>query len=102
MMIEPPRAGHRPAVDVLFEDNSQYNDFDKIVVIMTGMGSDGANGLHKLKAKGNVVAIAESAKTCIVYGMPKAAVETNLVNEYRRCRPNWKNDYTILTLKGSY
>lgn len=78
--VEPPRAGHRPAVDVLFEDNSQYNDFDKIVVIMTGMGSDGAIGLHKLKAKGNVVAIAESAKTCIVYGMPKAAVETNLVN----------------------
>ena len=78
--VEPPRAGHRPAVDVLFEDNSQYNDFDKIVVIMTGMGSDGAIGLQKLKAKGNVVAIAESAKTCIVYGMPKAAVETNLVN----------------------
>ena len=50
--IEPPRAGHRPAVDVLFEDNSQYNDFDKIVVIMTGMGSDGAIGLQKLKEKG--------------------------------------------------
>ena len=42
---EPPRSGHRPAVDVLFEDNSQYNDFDKIAVIMTGMGSDGAKGL---------------------------------------------------------
>ena len=49
--VEPPRAGHRPAVDVLFEDNSQYNDFDKIVVIMTGMGSDGAIGLTQLKAK---------------------------------------------------
>lgn len=78
---EPPRAGHRPAVDVLFEDNSKYNDFDKIAVIMTGMGSDGSLGLKKLKAVGNVVAIAESANTCIVYGMPKAAAETNLVNE---------------------
>ena len=78
---EPPRAGHRPAVDVLFEDNSQFNDFDKIAVIMTGMGSDGAIGLKTLKSKGNVIAIAESANTCIVYGMPKAAVETNLVNE---------------------
>ncbi|TQR20939.1 protein-glutamate methylesterase/protein-glutamine glutaminase [Psychrobacillus vulpis] len=79
--IEPPRAGHRPSVDVLFEDNSNFNDFDKIAVIMTGMGSDGAKGLQKLKENGNVVAIAESANTCIVYGMPKAAVETNLVNE---------------------
>ena len=78
---EPPRAGHRPAVDVLFEDNSQFNDFDKIAVIMTGMGSDGSLGLKQLKNSGNVVAITESASTCIVYGMPKAAVETNLVNE---------------------
>ncbi|MFF2752585.1 chemotaxis response regulator protein-glutamate methylesterase [Psychrobacillus sp. NPDC058041] len=79
--IEPPRAGHRPSVDVLFEDNSRYNDFDKIAVIMTGMGSDGSSGLRKLGESGNVVAIAESANTCIVYGMPKAAIETNLVNE---------------------
>ena len=78
---EAPRAGHRPAVDVLFEDNSHYNDFDKIAVIMTGMGSDGSKGLMQLKKNGNVVAIAESAESCIVYGMPKAAVETNLVNE---------------------
>ncbi|SEM21280.1 two-component system, chemotaxis family, response regulator CheB [Paenisporosarcina quisquiliarum] len=78
---EAPRSGHRPAVDVLFEDNSQFNDFDKIAVIMTGMGSDGSLGLKQLKNSGNVVAIAEAASTCIVYGMPKAAVETNLVNE---------------------
>lgn len=78
---EAPRSGHRPAVDILFEDNSQFNDFDKIAVIMTGMGSDGSLGLKQLKKNGNVVAIAEAASTCIVYGMPKAAVETNLVNE---------------------
>ncbi|QUG43889.1 chemotaxis response regulator protein-glutamate methylesterase [Psychrobacillus sp. INOP01] len=78
---EAPRNGHRPAVDILFADNSQFNDFDKIAVIMTGMGSDGSLGLKELKKSGNVVAIAEAASTCIVYGMPKAAVETNLVNE---------------------
>lgn len=78
---EAPRAGHRPAVDVLFENNSHYNDFDKIAVIMTGMGSDGSKGLVQLKKNGNVVAIAESADSCIVYGMPKAAAETKLVNE---------------------
>ena len=78
---EPPRAGHRPAIDVLLEDASRYNDFDKIAVIMTGMGSDGSRGLQKLKKNGNVMAIAESANTCVVYGMPKAAVETKLVDE---------------------
>lgn len=78
---EPPRAGHRPAVDVMFENVSQFNDFDKIAVIMTGMGYDGAKGLVELKKNGHVTAIAESADTCIVYGMPKAAVETQLVDE---------------------
>ena len=78
---EPPRSGHRPSVDVMFEDVSQYDDFDKIAVIMTGMGYDGAAGLKQLKKTGNVMAIAESADTCIVYGMPKAAVETQLVDE---------------------
>lgn len=78
---EAPRAGHRPSVDVMFEDISQYNDFDKVAVIMTGMGHDGSNGLKVLKNTGNVIAIAESAETCIVYGMPKAAVETQLVDE---------------------
>lgn len=79
--IEPPRSGHRPSVDVMFEDVSQYSEFDKIAVVMTGMGYDGSKGLVSLKKTGNVIAIAESAETCIVYGMPKAAVETQLVDE---------------------
>lgn len=78
---EPPRSGHRPSVDVMFEDVSQYSEFDKIAVVMTGMGYDGSKGLVSLKKLGNVIAIAESAETCIVYGMPKAAVETQLVDE---------------------
>jgi len=78
---EPPRSGHRPAVDVMFEDVSQFKEFDKVAVIMTGMGQDGSNGLKALKSTGNVIAIAESVETCIVYGMPKAAVETQLVDE---------------------
>ena len=78
---EPPRSGHRPSVDVMFEEVSKYDDFDKIAVIMTGMGYDGSKGLIALKQTGNVMAIAESADTCIVYGMPKAAVETQLVDE---------------------
>lgn len=51
----PPRNGHRPAVDVMFESCSELSAYAKISVIMTGMGSDGTKGLIKLKELGNVV-----------------------------------------------
>ncbi|WP_077617834.1 protein-glutamate methylesterase/protein-glutamine glutaminase [Bacillus sinesaloumensis] len=75
------RNGHRPSVDVLFESISEIKGIPKIAVIMTGMGSDGSNGLIKLKETGQVFSIAESKDTSIVFGMPKAAIETNLVDK---------------------
>lgn len=78
--IEAPRGGHRPAVDVMYESASKLEEYDKLAVIMTGMGSDGTKGLKILKTTGNVKAISESANTCVVYGMPKAAFETGLVD----------------------
>ncbi|MFJ8243957.1 chemotaxis response regulator protein-glutamate methylesterase [Peribacillus asahii] len=76
-----PRNGHRPSVDVMFESvANELIDFTKITVIMTGMGSDGANGLIELKRKGQVKAIAESQETSIVFGMPKAAIATHLID----------------------
>jgi len=77
----PPLNGHRPSVDTMFHSISQLSNYDKIAVIMTGMGSDGARGLVELKNNGNVKAIAESKNSCIVFGMPKAAIATNLVDE---------------------
>ncbi|MBM7698311.1 protein-glutamate methylesterase/protein-glutamine glutaminase [Kurthia huakuii] len=79
--MEAPRGGHRPAVDVLYESASELLDYDKLAVIMTGMGSDGTKGLEILKKTGNVKAISESAHTCVVYGMPKAAFETGLIDD---------------------
>lgn len=79
--VTPPRNGHRPSVDVMFESISNISDYSKVAVIMTGMGADGSQGLIELKSKGSVTAIAESQETSIVYGMPKAAVATNLVDE---------------------
>lgn len=76
-----PRSGHRPSVDVMFESVSKFSDFDKVAVIMTGMGSDGTKGLSELQKNGQVKVITESAETCIVYGMPKAAFESNLVDD---------------------
>lgn len=77
----PPRNGHRPAVDVMFESVSQIEDYAKVAVIMTGMGSDGSQGLIELKNNGSVKAIAESQNTSIVFGMPKSAIATRLVDE---------------------
>ncbi len=74
------RNGHRPSVDVMFESVSELRNYRKIAVIMTGMGSDGSEGLKKLKAAGVVGAISESENTSVVYGMPKAAVATNLID----------------------
>ncbi|MFD9624299.1 protein-glutamate methylesterase/protein-glutamine glutaminase [Peribacillus muralis] len=74
------RNGHRPSVDVLFESASEMDDFSKIAVIMTGMGMDGSIGLKRLKQKGITKAIAESQETSIVFGMPKAAINTDLID----------------------
>jgi two-component system chemotaxis response regulator CheB len=66
--------GHRPSVDVLFR--SVANDFgpQSMAVLMTGMGEDGAEGMGMIKAAGGIT-IAQSESSCVVYGMPKAAIE---------------------------
>ncbi|WP_062105058.1 CheB methylesterase domain-containing protein [Bacillus niameyensis] len=80
IMDTSPVNGHRPSVDVLFDSLCRINNIQKIAVIMTGMGSDGTAGLVQLKKDEDTVAIAESQESCIVYGMPKSAIETNLVD----------------------
>lgn len=79
-----PINGHRPSVDVMFSSASQLQNYDKIAVIMTGMGADGAQGLVQLKKTGNVWAIAESEESCIVFGMPKAAIQTNMIDTIQK------------------
>lgn len=76
-----PVNGHRPSVDVMYQSVSEIKNYSKIAVIMTGMGSDGANGLRALKSSGKTIAIAESEETSVVFGMPKSAIATNLVDE---------------------
>jgi two-component system chemotaxis response regulator CheB len=63
--------GHRPSVDVLKNSVAKIN-CSKIGVIMTGMGSDGAQGMLEFKKTG-ALNIGESAETCVVYGMSKAS-----------------------------
>ena len=65
---------HRPSVDVLFRSASHSAGDNAIGVILTGMGDDGAKGMLELKNSG-ARTIAQDEESCVVYGMPKAAVE---------------------------
>lgn len=69
----PPINGHRPSVDVLFHSVAQEFGLTAVGVIMTGMGDDGAEGLGAIKAAGGMT-IAQSEETCVVSGMPRAAI----------------------------
>lgn len=79
--VDPLRSGHRPAVDALFESAAELTNVNYLVVIMTGMGYDGLAGVVRLKECGHTIAIAESAETSVVYGMPKAIVDAGLADE---------------------
>ncbi len=76
---EPVSSLHRPSVDVLFLSVSELFRGQVLAGILTGMGSDGAKGMEQLKKKG-AHTLAESEESCVVYGMPKAAVERGCVD----------------------
>ncbi|MEF2244544.1 protein-glutamate methylesterase/protein-glutamine glutaminase [Paenibacillus sp. IITD108] len=78
---EPQRNGHRPSVDVLFESLVSFTELQRHAVIMTGMGSDGTLGLKQLVASGAASAVAEAEESCIVYGMPRSAIESGAANK---------------------
>ncbi len=66
--------GHRPSADVLLRSVAEEFKAQAIGVLMTGMGDDGAEGLGAVKKEGGMT-IAQSEESCVVYGMPKAAIE---------------------------
>ena len=71
---------HRPSVDVLFRSVARHAGQNAIGVIMTGMGDDGANGLQEMHEAG-AHTIAQNEATCIIYGMPQAAIKLGCVNK---------------------
>ena len=71
---EPAANPYRPSVDVFFESVVNNWPGQCVAALLTGMGKDGAEGLLKLR-KGRAFTIVQSAETCAVYGMPKAAAE---------------------------
>lgn len=71
--------GHRPSVDVLFHSVAQEFSLTAVGVLMTGMGDDGADGLGAIRAAGGMT-IAQSEESCVVSGMPRAAIMKGYAN----------------------
>lgn len=73
--------GHRPSVDVMFESLLPLQGLKKHIVLLTGMGSDGARSMKRLYDAGVTSTIAESEESCVVYGMPRSAIEMGCVSQ---------------------
>jgi len=79
IMDGPLVSRHRPSVDVLFRSVAVSAGRNAVGVIMTGMGDDGAQGLLEMKETG-AITIAQDEATCIVFGMPREAIERGAVD----------------------
>ena len=75
ILSDDPRVnGHRPSADVMFKSLAEEFGARGIGVLMTGMGEDGAQGLGLVRSAGGLT-IAQGEQSCVVFGMPKAAIE---------------------------
>jgi two-component system, chemotaxis family, protein-glutamate methylesterase/glutaminase len=77
---QPLLNGVRPAADFLFKSLAVHAGKNAVGVILTGMGKDGAQGLLEMKNVGSHT-IAQDAASCVVYGMPKVAMELGAVQQ---------------------
>ena len=79
-VVKPsPTDRYLPSVDVMLESCAAIYRNRMLAVILTGMGNDGSKGVRLVKEQGGFV-IAESEETAIVYGMPREAVATGIVD----------------------
>lgn len=76
----PPVNRHKPSVDVLFRSAANTLGANAVGIILTGMGDDGARGLKEMKDSG-AFTIAQDEESCVVFGMPKVAIEMGAVGK---------------------
>ncbi|MDR2314073.1 MAG: chemotaxis-specific protein-glutamate methyltransferase CheB [Spirochaetaceae bacterium] len=74
-----PENNQKPAADVLFRTAAESLKDSVISVVLTGMGCDGARGTRRIREMGGVT-LAQDEGSSLIYGMPKAAVETGFVD----------------------
>ncbi|MCE9598125.1 MAG: chemotaxis-specific protein-glutamate methyltransferase CheB [Spirochaetia bacterium] len=78
---DPPLYNCRPSVNVLFSSMAALPGVrESIAVIMTGMGNDGYEGMKALR-QGGAMLMAQSQKSCLIYGMPSQPTEEGLIDE---------------------
>lgn len=73
-------SGHRPSIDVMFNSIAETYGKETVAVIMTGMGRDGATGIHNVKNKGGFT-IAQDEATSVVFGMNRVAIHEDGIND---------------------
>lgn len=79
-LSKEPAMLHMPSVDITMESVAQAYSEHALGVIMTGMGQDGKEGMKAIKdAKGRT--IAQDEETCVIFGMPRAAIESGCVDK---------------------
>jgi two-component system, chemotaxis family, protein-glutamate methylesterase/glutaminase len=76
---EPRSSLHRPSADVLMASVAEVFGSRSVGVVLTGMGTDGAVGLGAIRKAGGRTLV-ESEETCVIYGMPKAAIDAGVVD----------------------
>ena len=76
---EAPENNQKPAVDVLFRTAAESLKQSVVSVVLTGMGCDGAAGTKRIREMGGIT-LAQDEASSLIFGMPKAAVETGCVD----------------------
>jgi two-component system chemotaxis response regulator CheB len=77
---EPAYKGHRPSGDLLLESVAKTYGKGSVAAILTGMGRDGVMGMKAIK-QFHGKTIAQDEKSCVVFGMPKVAIEMNVIDK---------------------
>jgi two-component system, chemotaxis family, protein-glutamate methylesterase/glutaminase len=77
--LEPPVSGHRPSGTVLFRSLASEYGTSALGIVLTGMGSDAAQGLQELKNVGGTV-IAQDKNSSVIFSMPNAAIGLGIVD----------------------
>ncbi len=78
---EPSREGVKPCANYMYESLVKCKYDEVVCVVMTGMGSDGTEGIINLKSKKKVHVISQDEQSCVVYGMPRSVKRAGLSDQ---------------------